>query len=351
MIQLSHKDFWRGIVLYGRNQSTYKIGLAEQLLLLANKNINKISLEEFGENWLSSYMKRLESGMPQGQRRFVNGKEIGFTSTEREIEKYKQDKISRESAIKVIINESLEKMVLQKFHTLFKRRIPEPFFETKGRNLILNNNLLDLANDSQFKDLQTEALGRWDLLEHGFSRPEYDESLIINHNEIMSNHGRNASITLKRKRKTLTPLVPILNGYQHGKCFYCNDDLFDIHVDHVIPWRALGHDEIWNLVLAHEHCNLNKTDLRPPKRFVQKLIERNESVLKSDLPLKEELKKVLGATPHERYQKVWSSYSLIKDDPVWGGSEKFNPANDDFYIKFMRSLNESFWERNFDKKQ
>ena len=74
-------------------------------------------------------------------------------------------------------------------------------------------------------------------------------------------------------------------------------------------------------------------------------------MLRSDLPLKEELKKVLGEEDWQRKQKVWSAYSLIKDDPVWGGSEKFNPANDDFYIKFMRSLNESFWERNFDKKQ
>lgn len=347
MFQPTSKDFWRGIVLYGRNQSTYKLGLAEQLLYYADKNVSKIPLEEFGDRWLSRYAERIKDGAPQGKRRFVDGKEIGITSTERQIELYSQDEISREVAINGIVSDSLEKMVLEKFHTLFKRRIPEPFFEVRDRNLILNNNLLDIANDSQFKDLNKEVLGRWDLLEYGFSKPDSDESLTIIHDDIMDNHGLNANVILKKKRKTLTPLVPVLNGYQHGKCFYCNNDLFDIHVDHVIPWKALKHDEIWNLVLSHEHCNLNKTDFRPPKRFVQKLIDRNESVLKSDLPLKEELKKVLGETPKVRYQKVWESYSLVKDYPIWGGSEEFNPANDDFYRRLLMSLNDSFWERKF----
>ena len=349
MFEPSSETFWRGIVLYGRNQSTFKMGLADRLLYYANKNVSKIPLEEFGDSWLSTYMKRIEDGRVQGKRNFVDGRMIGITSTERQIELYRQDKISRENAVKKIVNLSLENMVLQKFHTLFKRRVPEPFFEVRGRDLILNKNLLDLASNAQFRDLNKEVLGRWDLLEHGFSKPEYDESLIIDHNGIVTNHGRNAFVTLKKKRKNLTPLVPVLNGYQHGKCFYCNEELFDIHVDHVIPHTVLNHDEIWNLVLAHEECNENKSDYRPPKRFVQKLIDRNESVLKSDLPLKEELKKVLGPTPKERYDKVWRAYSLAKNKPLWGGTEKFNPANDQFYKQLLSSLNESFWERKLGK--
>ena len=189
-------------------------------------------------------------------------------------------------------------------------------------------------------------LGRWDLLGYGFSKQDSDESLVIDHNAIMTNHGRNAFIETKKKRKNLTPLVPILNGYQQGKCFYCDNELFDIHVDHVIPHKAIQHDEIWNLVLTHEHCNENKSDYRPPKHFVQKLIDRNESVLKSDLPLKEELKKVLGITPQARYQKVWMAYSLVKDYAIWGGSEKFNLEGDKFYRELLAGLNASFWVRN-----
>ena len=61
--------------------------------------------------------------------------------------------------------------------------------------------------------------------------------------------------------------------------------------------------------------------------------------------LKEELKKVLGATEKQRFAKVWASYSLSKNKPLWGGTEKFNPANDQFYKQLLNSLNESFWER------
>ena len=85
-----------------------------------------------------------------------------------------------------------------------------------------------MANDSEIKNLNKEVLGRWDLLEHGFSKPDMDETLQVDHNGIISNHGRNSIVSLKKKRKNLTPLVPILNGYQHGKCFYCNEELFDI---------------------------------------------------------------------------------------------------------------------------
>ncbi len=347
MFEPTSENFWRGIVLYGRNQSTYKMGLADRLLYYANKNTSKIPLYEFGDNWLDIYTERIKDGKPQGTRNIRNGKEIGITSTEREIRKYQQDEVSRESAIKKIIDESLNNMVLEKFHTLFRRRIPEPFFHISEdeTNLILHNNLLDLAIDKRINDLNKEVLGRWDLLEYGFDRPDNDESLIIDHNGIIKNHGRDSIVSLKKKRKNLTPLVPILNGYQHGKCFYCNNELFEIHVDHLIPHKALQHDEIWNLVLAHEQCNLDKTDYRPPKRFVKKLIDRNESVLKSDLPLREELKKVLGTTPQERYQKVWASYSLVKDYPIWGGGEEFNPANDQFFRELLNSLNESFWDR------
>ena len=355
MFEPTAKNFWRGIVLYGSNQSTYKIGLAERLLDYANRNITKVPLDEFGDDWLTAYLSRTKNGKPQSRRRLVNGIEKGLTYTEQQIESYKQGKTTREKAIGVIIDRSLDKMVLQKFHTLFKRKIPETFFELSDNksHLIIHDNLLDLAADKRINDLKNEVVGRWDLLEYGFSKPDNEESLMVDSDSYNTNHGRDAyvEIIVKNKRRNLTPLIPILNGYQQGKCFYCNDELFDIHVDHVIPHKAVQHDAICHLVLAHEHCNEGKHDFRPPKRFVQKLIDRNESVLKSDLPLKEELKKVLGVSIQERSQKVWKEYSLVKDHPLWGGTEKFNPANDQLYRQLLRSLNTSFWDRHLGNLQ
>ena len=349
MFDPTPENWLRALFLYGKNQSSYKIGLTDRLLYWADKNISEVQLYDFGDNWLNTYIERTKDGEWQSRRRIVNGREIGITYTESQIELYKQDKVSRESAIKTIIEQSLNNMVFQKYHTLFNRRIPIRFFDiSKDKTkLILDKNILGLTVDDKIKNnLIKMNLGRWDLLGYGFSKPDSDESLVIDHNAIMTNHGRNAFIETKKKRKNLTPLVPILNGYQQGKCFYCDNELFDIHVDHVIPHKAIQHDEIWNLVLTHEHCNENKSDYRPPKHFVQKLIDRNESVLKSDLPLKEELKKVLGITPQARYQKVWMAYSLVKDYAIWGGSEKFNLEGDKFYRELLAALNASFWVRN-----
>ena len=73
--------------------------------------------------------------------------------------KARDDLPDPDNPVKKIVNLSLENMVLQKFHTLFKRRVPEPFFEVRGRDLILNKNLLDLASNAQFRDLNKEVLG------------------------------------------------------------------------------------------------------------------------------------------------------------------------------------------------
>jgi len=53
-----------------------------------------------------------------------------------------------------------------------------------------------------------------------------------------------------------------------------------------------------------------KSNHLPQKHFVQKLIDRNEFVLQSDLPLKEELRKVLGVIPEQREQMIWGQYKI-----------------------------------------
>ncbi len=100
------------------------------------------------------------------------------------------------------------------------------------------------------------------FLEFGFENIRKDESLEVDFDA--------ETVIKKNKRTTISRLRPILNGYQHGNCFYCGEDLDDsIEVDHVIPRTAIDHDEIWNLVLAHEDCNRWKLAHLPPKPFVE----------------------------------------------------------------------------------
>jgi len=79
-------------------------------------------------------------------------------------------------------------------------------------------------------------------------------------------------------------------------------------VDHVIPHKVVYHDEFWNLVLAHELCNQEKSDKMPHRRYVEKLIKRNEDILQSDLPIKENLKFMIGNTHEMRRAKIEDAY-------------------------------------------
>ena len=72
------------------------------------------------------------------------------------------------------------------------------------------------------------------------------------------------------------------------------------------------------------------------------MIERNEFVLKSDLPLKQELKKVLGSTPEERTQKVEKQYDFAKRKIVrmWREGDKFDPSKDEKWKNMVKFLHD-----------
>ena len=77
------------------------------------------------------------------------------------------------------------------------------------------------------------------------------------------------------------------------------------------------------------------------------------SSIQSDLPLKEELRKVLGPIPHQREKMVWGQYKIAKEKglPIWEGDESFTPAKDSLYKELVHWKRDSFWERKFDKIQ
>jgi 5-methylcytosine-specific restriction endonuclease McrA len=144
-------------------------------------------------------------------------------------------------------------------------------------------------------------------------------------------------------RTEISSLVPALQGYQNGICFYCGEAMGegDIHVDHVIPRQLVHHDEVWNLVLAHDFCNQQKSDALTERYYIEKLIERNEALIVSNHPLKKRLIAELGATPTRRQSHVWKVYedARIVLRYTWEGIRGYNPATDPFYKSFVRSIN------------
>jgi len=329
MLEITDKDYWTFLILYGRNQSTYKMALGQSLIKYSRTNSDKkILLDELAEDFFNIYQERLKNGKPQlmtlGRQTYV----------EQALEEVKVGKIPKEKALQSIKINALKNMVLQKFHTLNNKEIPRPFYKLSDddRYLELSDQLFNLFSDNQNPELGSELNSRWDLLEHGFSDARKGESIEV--------EEKLEYIINKEKRTNLTRLVPVLQGYQQNYCFYCGQELYDpIHVDHVIPYQAIKHNEIWNLVLAHEFCNEDKLDNVPPRHFVEGLITRNEFVLKSDLPLKEELKKVLGKTPEERKAKVEKQYDFAKRKIVriWRGKDNFNPQRIESFKKLVNS--------------
>ena len=112
-----------------------------------------------------------------------------------------------------------------------------------------------------------------------------------------------------------------------------------VAVDHVIPRQLVYHDEVWNLVLAHQLCNLQKSDLLPSKAYVLQLIERNESLIKSNHPLKNKIIQALGTTPAKRRRRVFEIYKDAQEviGYTWEGVRNYNPRTDPLFHYFVHN--------------
>ena len=67
-----------------------------------------------------------------------------------------------------------------------------------------------------------------------------------------------------------------------SRCFYCNAALpKDNPLDHVLPWSLLGIDGLANLVLSCVRCNSDKRHSLPATEIVDRVLDRDRSVLES----------------------------------------------------------------------
>lgn len=312
------------------------MALAQCLINSASKSSEKLTLDELAEDFYDIYIERTRAGGGKPQNAQLGKK----TYVEQEIDAVIHAGKSKQRAIEVVKTQSLQNMVLRKFHNLNNREIPHRFYtvSTDNRYLILDNNLFKLFFEDdngnyQSQFMRSEIVSRWDLLEHAFENIHNVESLDVD--QYLEHAIR------KKRRTNLTKLVPLLEGYQRGSCFYCNEPLHEeIVVDHVIPYQALMHNQFWNLVLADTFCNENKSDKVAPLHYVENLIARNEFFISSAHPLKDTLVRELGSTYQQRRQKVMSEYSYAKGKIVriWGGSDKYDPSKDPFYRSWVNFL-------------
>jgi hypothetical protein len=329
----SDEDYWKALVLYGLNQATYKIALGKTLLDLGKQGITRVSWDQLSAAFLTHYSQRLSGANPMPQQATPHRR----TRME-QIVASMQFGMSYEAAV-TEVGQTAFGDVIPRFHNLGKfDDLQGQFYRVEfGKHLDLTDGLLRLA-ESDRGDLMAELDARWSLLEGAFA--------IGAENFELANEVRTIYLQGATSRTDLTDTVPFLQGYQGNRCFYCCEPIHpnNIHVDHALPRQVVLHDEIWNLVLAHDSCNLSKSDYLLGEHFLLKLIVRNENIMGSNHPWKKKISQALGDTRAKRASALRTHYNNVQTvlgPRYWGGTNGYNPATDPFYRRLVTVLNNS----------
>ena len=325
-------DYWKAIILFGLNQATYKIALGKTLLELAKNGDNEVDWHILSKVFLDNYIDRLKSNqLPQ------QNNPSRKTVMERIVDSLLTKKISYNEAVTKVGTDAFND-VIKRFHTIGtdKSIANEMFYHYEhGKKLFLHDSIFKI-HENKNEEISNELNARWSLLEGAFSIVHGDWELTNDLREIYLSNGYS--------RTNITKNIPFLQGYQCNICFYCSEGIKmdDIHVDHVLPRQFIQHDEIWNLVLSHDICNLHKSDSVIGKHYLEKLIARNENIMGSNHPWKKKIENALGSTALKRAKSTWNYYEdtrVALKNNFWENSPSYNRENDPFFKKLITKLN------------
>lgn len=325
-------DYWKGIVLYGLNQATYKIALGKTILALASQDKQVVEWDQLSKVYLDTYIERLKINYNPQQ-----SNPSRKTKMERIIDSINKGLVDYEEAVYSVGTEAFNDVV-PRFQTIGtdKNIVGEKFYHFDfGKKLYLHDATL-LINETFKQELTDELDARWSLLEGAFSLAHGDFKL--------SNDVRDVYLENSYTRTNITGNIPFLQGYQGNICFYCGEKIGDkdIHVDHVLPRQFIQHDEIWNLVLSHSICNMNKNDSLIGKHYFDKLVARNENIMGSNHPWKKKIADALGHTPVKRNKSMLYHYDnakIVLKNNYWENSPKYNRETDPFFKRLITKLN------------
>ena len=327
------ENYWRGVILFGRNVASYKFALAKSLLELADKKSDFIPLEELAEPFSRHIVEHVKSGRKQAtssSSRFLKA-----------CKQYDQGDITHDKLIGVTTQLGFQN-VIDAFHNVNNAEIPQRFFtdERDGtrKGIRLTDNLFRLHELEAAESLVPEVEARWRLVETAWE-------LNISRRLISVTHDMEAEqffVTDENRRIDVTSSRDSLNGYQKGKCFYCfcfisvvSGSAFLAHVDHFFPHKLkefgmnANLDGVWNLVLACADCNgsAEKGAKVPSQKLRIRLDKRNEYLIGSNHPLKETIIRQTGKTAQERISFLQGIYNEAKRNLLfeWEPKAKDDP--------------------------
>ena len=237
------ENYWRGVILFGRNVASYKFALASALYEVDKTGSDLITLDQLAVPFSRYLCEHLKHAPKQ-----ITSRSSQFLET---CLKFNRGEITHAQLIEATVRLGFNN-VIDAFHYVNQGEIDKRFFldERKIHNGIrLTDNFYLLGERLQYKNLAFETNARWNLVEQawsmGISRNlvgvEFDED-----NQLLFTK-------VNARRVDITSCRDSLNGYQKGRCFYCfkpislaPGDAALADVDHFIPWAA-----------RHEVSNIN----------------------------------------------------------------------------------------------
>ena len=330
------ENYWRAIILFGKNTASYKFALAKSLIDISlERKSDLITLDDLALPYALHLAEHLKHSPKQS-----TAKTSQFIQA---CQGYNEGNIDEDKLIQITKKEGF-KYVLDAFHVVNTKAITERFYDVVNeeffiderkfnKGIRLTDNLFKLfyLYDNSAKDLNQETESRWNLVEKAWE-------LKINKNLIAVEFDQETKELFthdtKHNRTNITTSRGALNGYQKSRCFYCFkeisissvDDLL-ADVDHFFPHllkpqvatagccRPVNVDGVWNLVLSCPECNRGengKFAQVPSLELLERLHTRNEYLIGSHHPLRETLIMQTGNTERDRKYFLDKSYRFSK---------------------------------------
>ncbi len=324
------ENYWRAIILFGRNTASYKFSLAMSLIDLYREGKSSFKIEELAVPYsrhLCEHLKQHPKQATQNKSTFLD-----------KLREFNSGNINNEEMIEHTLRYGFN-YVLDAFHNVHGRETETHFFD-KGKkltdSLTFTDEFLKLGEQTKFIDIEKETEARWQLVESAWENNLPRNLMLVQYDEATKKLTGVNSL----RRVSITPARPALNGYQKGRCFYCFREISVVYgsdctadVDHFFPHVLKRCDSekpvdgIANLVLACQDCNRGsngKFDKLPTTNLLERLFNRNEYLINSHHPLRETLIAQTGVTTklrQEYLQDVYNCASLF----VGAGHAKWEP--------------------------
>jgi 5-methylcytosine-specific restriction endonuclease McrA len=311
-VQPSVENYWRALILFGRNVASYKFALGKALLELRAAPGDLVKLDDLALPFARNICEHLRNAPKQATSQSSRFLEACRNRNSGEI----SEEELRNITVALGFNN-----VIDAFHRLGPGEIPKRFFideRSASKGIRLTDELRTLGEIIHPNNLMYETEGRWRLVETAW-RLGVNSSLIEFDPE-------SEAFYVKRRdgRIDVTSARSALNGYQKGHCFYCfapistEGGIDAADVDHFFPLSVRAHlapsiniNGIWNLVLACRLCNRGKggkSNLVPPLPLLHRLHKRNEFLITSHHPLRETLMLQTGVFEQERAAFLQKNY-------------------------------------------